>query len=381
MRYILLLLLMLSLHVSGADKPKSDDEIDYIAMAALLFKDGNINRAAEALNSVDTSKKDIDLIRYYTLKGLVATKQGKLKEANGYFQESIKAGQEDKSIYLYMAQNYFKLKAYNKTIEALNKASELVAQKPKLIALKAESFWRLKESEAALVTLKEGLKLHRDYYDFYKQRFYYFVALGLYQSALEDANIYMQKGSLDEKSTIALIVALRKAKEIDRAITLAEMANLRYTKSAEITVLLAHLYLDKSMVESAANLFDEASIEDSKYTKEAAELYRRAKDYTLSLYKNSQMLDTKEKYKQRIAIYLEYGDYERVIATHAALERSGLIENEDMRYALAYAYYMVGDYTASEAQLKKLRRADLFAKALELRKSMQKCQNNHWECE
>ncbi len=176
-------------------------------------------------------------------------------------------------------------------------------------------------------------------------------------------------------------MALRKAKEIDRAISIAEIANMQYEKSAPITVLLAHLYLDKEQVQSAARLFDEASIEDRKYTKESAELFRRAKEYTLSLYKNSQMLDAKEKYKQKVAIYLEFGDYERVIATHDALERSGLLENEDMRYALAYAYYMVGDYPTCEAELKHLQRGDLFQKALELRKNMQKCQNNHWECE
>jgi len=371
----------MSLHVSAADTKKKSDEIDYIALSALLLKDGNIQRADEALREVNLENKELDFSRYYTLKGIILTKKFLYSEANINFEKALKAGQDDLSIYLYIAQNSFKLQKYQACIDALESAKVLSESKPKLLALKAECFWKLSNEEAALNQIRDALSTFPEYYAFYKQRFYYLVSLTLYQSALDDASIYLQKAELNEKTTIAFIVALRKAKEIDRATILAEIANITYIKSADITVLLAHLYLDKGNVQAASTLFDEASIEDSKYTKESAELFRRAKAYTLSLYKNSQMLNTKEKYKQKIAIYLEFADYERVIATHDALKRSSLIDNEDMRYALAYAYYMVGDYETSERELKHLQRSDLFTKALELRKNMQKCQDNHWECE
>ncbi|MGB3961886.1 MAG: hypothetical protein WBK95_06590, partial [Sulfurimonas sp.] len=103
--------------------------------------------------------------------------------------------------------------------------------------------------------------------------------------------------------------------------------------------------------------------------------------FSTALYKNSQLLETKEKLKQRIAIYLEFEDYERVIASQKALYRSGLIEDENIRYALAYAYYKAGDFDSSEKELKQLSKADLFQKATEIRKNMQKCIDNHWECE
>ena len=381
MKYIFILLITLSLTLSASDKKKSADEIDYIALAALLLKDGNYQRADEALTQVNLEDKELDFSRFYTLKGLVLTKKSLYKEANLNFDKALKAGQEDLTIYLYIAQNSYKLKEYQHCIDALDTAKSISDTKPKLLALKAECFWQLAKHNESLQLLRYALTKFPTHYAFYKQRFYYLVSLNLYQSALDDATVYLQKAELNEKTTIAFIVALRKAKEIDRAISIAEIANMQYEKSAPITVLLAHLYLDKEQVQSAARLFDEASIEDRKYTKESAELFRRAKEYTLSLYKNSQMLDAKEKYKQKVAIYLEFGDYERVIATHDALERSGLLENEDMRYALAYAYYMVGDYPTCEAELKHLQRGDLFQKALELRKNMQKCQNNHWECE
>lgn len=380
MKLFLILLTVLHLSAFGADKPK-DDEVDHVALAALLMKDGFYVRAAEALETADTASKDFDFVRYYTLKGLVFTKQNLYKAANDEFAKAIEQGQTDPAIYLYIAQNNFKLKAYQAAIDALDKAGDVATAKPQLLALRAECHWRLEQHEQALETLAQTIAKFPDYYAAYKQRFNYFIELELYQSALQDANVYLANAEPNAKTYLTFIGALRKSGATVKATLLAEEANMKFLESAEITVMLAHLYLDRDMIQAAANLFEEASIEDPKYTKEAAEMLRRAKEFTLALYKNAELTDTQEKYKQRIAIYLEFGEYERVVATDSALERSGLLEDENIRYALAYAYYMTSNFEACEAQLKELTRPDLFQKATELRKNIEKCQNNSWECE
>ena len=63
-----------------------------------------------------------------------------------------------------------------------------------------------------------------------------------------------------------------------------------------------------------------------------------------------------------------------------ALRRAGLFEDEDIRYALAYAWFKAGDYDKSEDHLTALRRSDLFRKATELRKIMQDCADERWRC-
>ncbi len=381
MKKILLLLLTLILTASlfGADAKKEQD-IDYVALATLLIKDAHYVRANEALSHVDTKEKDFDFAHYYTLKGLVELKLTHYKKSNSYFYKAIKSGQKEQSIYVYIAQNSFKLKNYAKTIDALNHAPTLLDKKPNLMALKAESYYRLKKLNNSLMTLDKLLQLHPKYYKAYRQRFAYFVSLKLYQSALSDAKIYLAHAKANEQITISFINALREAKETKKATLLAEAAHLRYPKNTTIILLLANLYIDKDMLQSAADLFDEASDIDYKYTKDAAEMYRRAKDFAQALYKNSQILDTKEKYKQKVAIYLEFGEYEKLVATQSALERNGLLKEQNLLYALAYAYYKIGDFTNTEKYLKKITRSDLFTKSIELRKNMAKCQNNHWEC-
>jgi len=380
MKLFFILLTVLNLTLIAAEKGREDD-VDYVALAALLMKDGHYARAAETLQNADTTAKEFDFVRYYTLKGLILTKQQLFTAANEQFGKAIEAGQTDLSVYLYIAQNSFKLREYQGAIDALDKAGALGNSRPQLLALRAECHWKLGQQEKALATLERSMSLFPDDYAAYKQRFYYFIELELYQSALEDANVYLAHEEPNAKSYLAMIGALRKSGATQKATALAEEANLKFLDSADITVMLAHLYLDREMVQAAAELFDEASIEDPKYTKEAAEMLRRAREFTSALYKNTQLNDTKEKYKQRIAIYLEFGDYERVVATHPALKRSGLLEDENIRYALAYSYYMVSDFKASEAQLRELTQPDLFQKATELRKNMEKCQNNPWECQ
>ena len=360
------------------------DEVDYVELAALMLKDGHIERANDALNMVDTNNTEVDMPRFYMLKGLVYTKKEFLKEANENFEKSIRLNPDTnatKPLYLYVAQNSFKLKDYSGCIAALDNVPELMAKNPKLFGLKAECYWQEKAYDKALAVLREVNKRFPAYWDAYKQRFYYLISLGLYQAALEDAKIYLKNAEPNETIMLNFINALRQSGQTEKAITLAEEANLRYPASAKITVMLAHLYIDKDMIRAAAELFNEASIEDGKYTGESAEMYRRAQDYVMALLKNTQMLDTKEKYKQRVAIFLEFGDYERIIAARDAMQRSGLLKNENMRYALAYAYYMEGDFDQTEALLETITQPKLFKKAIELRSKMEKCKSNVWECQ
>lgn len=381
MRNILTILLILSLNLFAAEKKNNSDEIDHLSLATILLKDGHIERANDELSQVNIEDKKLDFARFYTLKGLVLTKLNAYEDANKAFAQGITSGQTDKSLYLYMAQNSYKLEKYEDTLQAIKNAGELAQEKPSLYALKAECNWKLQRTNEALSILKESIAKFPTEYDFYKQRFNYLVTLKLYQSALSDANVYLEHANPNEKTTLAFIATLRKSGEIDKAIALAENANLKFLESAQVTVLLAHLYLDKEMIQVAADLFDQASIEDPKYTQEAAEMMRRAKEFIMALYKNSQILDAKEKLKQRIAIFLEYEDYERVVASQKAIYRTGLIEDESIRYALAFSYYKVGDFTASERELRKLTQADLFQKATEIRKNMQKCISNYAECD
>ena len=68
MTKIFILLLSISLTLVAADKKQKADEVDHVALGALLLKDGHITRAMDELNKVDLEDKEIDLVRFIHLK-------------------------------------------------------------------------------------------------------------------------------------------------------------------------------------------------------------------------------------------------------------------------------------------------------------------------
>ncbi|MEA1918465.1 MAG: CDC27 family protein [Campylobacterota bacterium] len=378
--FTLLLIALLSV-ASASEKKKAEEDVDLVSLAALLTNDGFYHRANDTLNQVDTTEKNFNFSYFYTLRGVVANKMQDYSGAVKYFEQALEYPQTEKSVHLYIAEASYKMKDYKRSVQALDDAGDLASSKANLVAFRAEAYWKLKEYDKALGTLDRGYERFNKDGSFLKQKFFYLVQLSLFQEAFETSKIYLASGvKVDAQTYLAFATTLRKNGEIKRAIAMLEEGRLRFKSEPKLTVLLAHLYVDQSQLFAAANLFENASYYEREYTKESSELYRRAKAFVHALYLNSQVLDQKEKLKQRLAIYVEFAEYDRAIAMHPALERSGLLENEDIRYALAYTYYMNAQYDKSEAILKTLTKPDLFSKGITLRNNMEKCRANRWDC-
>ncbi|MMZ69804.1 hypothetical protein D1872_327140 [compost metagenome] len=81
-----------------------------------------------------------------------------------------------------------------------------------------------------------------------------------------------------------------------------------------------------------------------------------------------------------MAVLISEGAFEKVIGLEADLARYGLLNNDTIRYALAYAYYMVKDYSQAQKHLKKITDSQLFSKATIIRKNIEKCKEKPLEC-
>jgi len=134
------------------------------------------------------------------------------------------------------------------------------------------------------------------------------------------------------------------------------------------------------MKNTTAYLFEVSSNYEKQYLKDAIEMSRRAKRLPHAIYLNAKNHDKVDQTKQNVATYLERGEFRKVIGMKSALERYKLLEDENMRYALAYAYYMAGDYDNAETQLKQITDSELFSKATLVRKNIEKCKNDAMEC-
>lgn len=364
--------------VQAADNKTASS--DFIELAAVMLRDGHHDRALLALQSVDLANKKTDLARFYTLQGLAYLGLNDLEAARDSLQLAIKNGQQDRSIFIYLAQAHFGLKDYRNTVNAIGKAGDLVNKDAMLISLKAESYWHLQQPDAAIRALNDGQRAFPSDFRFLKRKVFYLVELGLYQEAVQLGRDFLRRSKASAADYVAFGNALRLSGEFQEAINILEIARLQYPDDELVAKLLAHTYLDQGQLNSAAFILEQAALLNPALQSEAAEIYRRAGRLHKALTLNESILDQKVKLKQRLSILLALKQFERAANMESSLYRTGLLEDQSVRYALAYALFSTRRFAEVNKHLDHLKDAELFRKATELRRLMEVCKTEPWQC-
>ncbi|CAA6817717.1 MAG: Unknown protein [uncultured Sulfurovum sp.] len=419
------LILVLVLSLTTINAQEATPTIDHMSVATMMIFDGKFDKAREELDEVDQRADNFDGSKYFTMLGVMDVKEKKYADSITHFKKAVSATKvkvyspppviKEKQKYLFslfsekkepkkskeivpifdaqkiraeklgklhinLSKSYYKLKNYANTISELDLAGELGSNKAGLYTLRAECYWKLKDKAGAIEALSKGIERFPNDKRLLKQKFYYLADLKLYQSAVDASKAYMVKGGASDKEYVALAQMLMSGGELESAIKVLEEAKLEFPETPKISMILGHAYLKRDMIHVTADLFEQASYYDEKYTKEAAEMHRRAKNLPHAIYLNSQLSDKKEKLKQKVAIFVDRGEFEKIIGIKDGLGRYGLLADDNLRYALAYAYFMVKDYDHAEKHFKKITDNALFSKATVIRKSIEKCRENSLEC-
>jgi len=120
----LLMVAILACGVFAAPTGAADeDEVNYLALAALMLRDGNYDRAMLALEQLDRTAEGVDLARYYTLLGMTHLRRNELEPARDALQQATDSGAVDAVVYIYLAQVYYQLEDYRQTLAALHALS------------------------------------------------------------------------------------------------------------------------------------------------------------------------------------------------------------------------------------------------------------------
>jgi len=359
---------------------KPADDVDHLDLAALMLRDGNIDRALLALDQADTQAEGFDQSRYHSLRGMAYMRGNQPELAQTELQAAIATGSVDTVVYVYLAQISYQLEDYKGALAALDAAGSELQQLPSVYHMRAQSYWLLDQPEEALATLDLATELFPQDDSFLRRKVFYLVDMGLFQRAVVLGREYLDSGAAKLEDYLAFGNALRSSGELDEAAVLLENAQLIYPESAEVKKVLAHVYIDRGEINAAADVLYQAALLQPGLMTEAAELYRRAGQYHRALALNGQLADQPEKLRQRLALYLQMESFEQAAAMELPLRRVGLLQEEDLRYAIAYALFKIGDFPAAEEQLSQLTRPDLFRKAAELRRSIADCNTDRWKC-
>lgn len=356
------------------------EEIDHLAIAARLIRDGHHDRAETVLGQVDLKQPGLALDRYHTLLGLVKLELGQHAQAITSLKRAIAHGQTDPVVHSYMAQAFYGLERYDGVIFSLDQAGDAGRAAPGLFLMRARSHWELRHPAEAIAALRAGKAAFPDAVELDRAQLSYLIEMGLFQEVARLGSVYLSRSDASADDFAVVAEGLRRSKQLDQAKEVLESARLRFPDHHRLTVLLAHTYMDAGNPLVAAMLFEDAARFDPKLALEAAELYLKAGRVQRAVSLNARVGDQKAKIKQRLSILLELERYEEIAAMQARLSRLGLLEEQNIRYALAYACFKSGQFDAAEAQLKHLTDPRLFEQALELRRAMHKCREAGWLC-
>lgn len=414
---------LVALYTFVGAKEAQVPDVDHLALASMMVYDGKFDKAYAELEEAKNTDKNLDMSKYYTIKSVIAMRQDNHAQAIEELKKAVVATkakvykapepikekrkhlfslasepkkvavsneppydgekirrQELQKLYSYLSQESYKAERYLDTIKYLDLQGETGRDEAAEYMLRADCYWKAGNKAAAVDILSKGAQAFGSDQSLLKQKFYYYTELGLYQEAIVSAKAYMKRAAPNAKEYLVLAQMLIAAGQREEAITLLEETKMLFPRDAEVSILLGHLYMKNGMEFTTAALFEQASYYEHKYVKEAAEVHRRVGLTPHALYLNAQITDKVEKLKQKIAIYVDREEYENIIGLIDALERYKMLDDDNIRYAVAYAYYMAKDYEEAEKQLKLITDDELFSKATIIRKNIEKCQNDSMEC-
>lgn len=355
------------------------DETDALSLATLLLQDGHQDRAAAILEQLDPKTPGLDLAQYWRLKGIVALRGGRYPEAADFLGAAISAGDAAPRTHLLRGQALTSAQEWSAAAQFFKEHRASLRTFPEAFLLEAQVLWKLGQQHPAFWVVEAGLKTHPDHRPLLRQQLFLWVELGLYRTVLE--NVQSLGAEPAPEDYLAVAEALRRARQPLNAIELLEQALLRHPDAQSLRVQLAAAYLDAERPLTAAEVIRPLAWQDPNIALAAAELYRQGGALDRSQRMNARVVDQKQKLRQRLALLVEAEDYEQAAALLPRVTRLGLREDESVVYALAYAAYQIRDFEASEALLAGLKDPDLFAKGVELRRTMEVCREATWRCE
>ncbi|NRA64905.1 MAG: tetratricopeptide repeat protein [Pseudobacteriovorax sp.] len=369
-RFLIIALTMLSSFCLNAEEQQG--EIDYISLAGRLVKDGDYQRAESVLANVPEDEQDTT--PYLLVKGLLNLYQERFDVAVEVFSEVVKNPVEDRYVWIYLGQAYFGKKDYQRTLETFSQAADLSQSIPSVIIIKARAQWELNQKEVAWQTLHQYPNYNTDI-RFIRLRVEWLISSGLVQQAfrITEETIYQNKNTIAE--LIALPTLFAREAAIRESIRLFEILRLSYPENINLAVTLAYAYAKAGKYHTAGDLFQSVALRDHSFSYQAVELYRKAGRYKEALRINRRVKDQSKKFQQRLSILIADGAFEEATSTASDLERLGLLQNEEIRYALAFAFFKTNQFEEVERHLSEIQHPDLFKKAIALRKEIDQCRD------
>ncbi len=363
------------------DDKQSTQDIDFLELAALMLRDNHLDRAETALQQVDIQHEDTDQHRYYSLKGLLGVKRGQHEIAVKALSQANTIKSLEPNMQLILAQAAFSADQFERSLQALNEGGLALQQVTESYHMRAKAHWQLNEKPMALAIINVAMALFPSESAFLKRKIFYLVALELHAQAAELGLDYVAKYDVSADDYLAIGMALKNAGNRERGLSFLESAHLYFPENEDIIKALAAAYVEKQHYLSAANIVHKLAMTNNDYMSEAAELFRKAGYKHQALILNGLITDQSEKLTQRLGLLIELALFDQAVALKNDLIRTRLLQQDDIRYAMAFTHFKLGQYQETEGLLSELTEPRYIEQALQIRDYMNQCRLQPWLCQ
>lgn len=332
-----------SLSLALPQRPKissSYDEYESFALVEVLLRDKKQDEVERALELLSVQEKKSPI--YLRLKGQSNLLEGKKQEALSLFLKSKSQlneldthirNFEHKTLIRLIAPLALELDKPNECLKALNgidiQSEPELQNEPELQITRSRCFYQVHDWDGAY----ESLKSENNYFVVQEK-----VKLLLTMGLQNEAENFLVKIVSTENFLPNENLKLMEGLEKTALFRLQEILRQKFPNSEEVLLNWIQSAFENQMVLQSAEAFAQLSILDSKYYYQTAEFYRQIYKHRWSEYFGGFIVNPTEALKAKMALAIDQENYSWIAQLSESMKQMKLLEEDDYKYALAYAF-------------------------------------------
>lgn len=379
-RLSLVFMILLTVGISYAALDARYDDYDGYPLIAAIVSDGKFDLALEQMQTLSSNdKNNKNLFSYWS--GVIYFKKGEYKKALENLSQirNTQGFSEFLSARLYLARTNGALAHFGECTKNFSFSTEASGYSSEDVILHANCSIKNNNKESAWKILTTGLNR------FHSMDIMLFIAGELNDWRLAHLSTeisldWLVRFGKSPSDYLNLADVFTQHNNSEGRLKILELGRVRFPLDTDLSLNLTQVYFEKGMLVAAEEGFSRASTNDSKYAYHAAEINRQLGHYERSQYFNSKIPDEEKRLKQKLAIYVDRGDFGMIASLEPVLQRTALINNDEIRYALAYSLVRSGEYKRPLQYLAKITSQEFIEKTVILRNALSDCVEKNKVC-
>lgn len=350
------------------------------------FEGFELVRALVDDNKLDLAEKELadlksDVAPYSYWSGVVNYKKEKFEDARRFLEKANfdKTHNDYEKRDLYLARTEKQLKDFRNCANIFSRVEKSTYYTESDAILHAECFENSQQIDKAWKIYAERISSSKNI-DILMATDTFLFSQKLISLATQISLDWLAVHAKQSSDFLSISDLFQKMNLTQGRLAVLEMARVKYPLDVDINLSLNQIYYEKGMLLAVEEGFSRAALTDGKYAYHTAEINRQAGRYERSLYFNSRITDEKERLKQKLAIYVDKGQFALIASLEPILQRSPLINDDEVRYALAYSLVRSGEYKRPLQYLAKITNKDFLEKTVILRNALTECVATNTVC-